>query len=112
MTTQTIFDIKSDVKKLYTLFQEVIKIFDNNKNIMISVLLQNLQFDGSSSCNWSESRETDKMKQIAKVLRLIADYDKNDWLSAFVAEEVEMIVSFNEMSELEDICQENTIWDE
>lgn len=105
MTTKIIKDIKADMSKLYTLFQAIMKVFPSDENTLVSVMLQNLQFDGSNCVDYNEADDWKHMNDIKDALHAMKQY-YDYHLIGYVVDEVDMSFMANDISE-EDIAKEN-----
>ncbi len=98
MTPQQLKSLKQDVKKLYKVYDNLAKYFDNPITTTISVLLQNLAFDGSDCQTYSHEKEVEKVNNILSLLRELKDYN-SFYLTEFAYTEVDMIFTGIFMSE-------------
>lgn len=99
--TQKMKDIKADMKRLLVLFEAIMEVWPSNQNTMISVMLQNLQFDGSMTQNYNQEVEWERMNNIVKAIKAMQQY-YDYYLIAFLVEEIEMSFSAHEMLEFEE----------
>ena len=79
---------KGRIREFKNVIDALSKIWDNPKYITISILLQNLGFEGVRCENYSLEKDLVKCNNIIKALELLSSYDTNCHLTQYVYQEV------------------------
>lgn len=88
-------EFKKQAMRVYEMYEPLANYFDNPIVKVISVLLQNLSFDGSGCANYSHDKEVERVNEIRRLLNAIKEYN-SFYLTDLAFEEVDSIfVSFS-----------------
>ncbi|MFT6125857.1 MAG: hypothetical protein ACJAVA_000299 [Flavobacteriaceae bacterium] len=90
MTLQQLKVFKKEVRKFYKLIEPIAAYFDNPKETVLIVLIQNLSFDGSDCENFHLEKEVERVEELLKLIKSISvfyDYHFVNWINS----EIEMI---------------------
>lgn len=110
MKPETLKAIKADISKFYKLYKHLIVNWNSNlshghqatypETVLISVLLQNMQFDGTGTFGYSHEKECQKIMNIKSLIIKINEYHDKCYMTHYAANEVEFIISGHYMSEI------------
>lgn len=99
MKLETLKHIKSQLASLYKVVYAIAK---ERKHLpgykIVSVFLQNAQFDSLNCANFNLEEEEDQLYSIQRILKLFKEYDKDSFYE-FVYKEYTAILEGNIMAE-------------
>lgn len=110
MKPETLKSIKADISKFYKLYEHLVANWNGNlshgqqaiypETVLISVLLQNMQFDGTDASGYSHEEECKKIMDIKSLIIKIDEYHNKCYMTHYAANEVEFIIDGHYMSEI------------
>lgn len=100
-TAEEIKKIKDNVRAFYPIVEAVCRMWESPQNTMLSVIVQNIQFDGSDCSGYSIKSADSDLDVKLNVLRLLSEYNRNEYLPQWIYDEIKTIYDFAAYDSLE-----------
>lgn len=106
----TLVLFKKDVRRFAEAYNPVAQIFTNHgayshELSIVSVLLQNLGFDGSMCAGYSIEQENKKCQELLSTLESLAEYYTNTYAIKWAYDEMSMLWMGYDMSEYDEYIE-------